>query len=71
MCSSDLGIKLGYSRAEMDSMNAAIDAAWRESVEEEVNRRLAQRGLTEVPQADMGQQQMDDGRTRHLLLTSK
>lgn len=40
------GIKLGFSKGEVAELDAQIDAAWRESVEEEVNRRLAARGLT-------------------------
>ena len=43
--SETTGIKLGFSRREVAEMDAEIDAAWREAVEEEVNRRLAARGL--------------------------
>ena len=43
--SETTGIKLGFSKGEVAEMDAQIDAAWRESVEEEVNRRLAARGL--------------------------
>lgn len=44
--SETTGIKLGFSKGEVAEMDAQIDAAWRESVEEEVNRRFAARGLT-------------------------
>ena len=44
--SETTGIKLGFSKGEVAEMDAQIDAALRESVEEEVNRRLAARGLT-------------------------
>jgi hypothetical protein len=64
--SETTGIKLGFSKGEVAEMDAQIDAAWRESVEAEVNRRLAERGITlEVQQADMGQQQIRDGRNVH------
>ena len=43
--SETTGIKLGFSKGEVAEMEAQIDAAWRESVEEEVNRRLAAREL--------------------------
>ena len=40
-------------------MDAQIDAAWREAVEEGVNRRLAERGLTvEVQQGNGTQRQI-------------
>jgi hypothetical protein len=44
--SETTGIKLGFSRGEVAEMDAQIDAAWRESVEAEVNRRLAERDAT-------------------------
>lgn len=70
--SETTGIKLGFSKGEVAEMDAQIDAAWRESVEEEVNRRLAARGLTlEVQQANGKQQQIGNGRNGNsLLLTS-
>ncbi|HEU4770140.1 MAG TPA: helix-turn-helix domain-containing protein [Pyrinomonadaceae bacterium] len=43
--SETTGIKLGFSKGEVAEMDAQIDAAWRESVEEEVQRRLAEREL--------------------------
>ena len=43
--SETTGIKLGFSRGEVAEMDAQIDAALRELVDEEVNRRLAARGL--------------------------
>ena len=50
------GIQLKYSRDEVEAMDAAMDAAWRESVEAEVNRRLAERERTiEVQQANLTQ----------------
>ena len=54
-------------------MDAQIEAAWRESVEAEVNRRLAARGLTvEVQQHNGSQRQFRDaGDVHSLLLTSK
>src|ERR1044072_9359266 len=44
--SETTGIKLGFSRGEVAEMDAQIDAALREIVEAEVNRRLAERELT-------------------------
>jgi hypothetical protein len=44
--SETTGIKLGFSKGEVAEIIAQIDAVWQESVEEEVNRRLAARGLT-------------------------
>jgi hypothetical protein len=44
--SETTGIKVGFSQGEVAEMDAQIDAAWRESVEAEVERRLAARGLT-------------------------
>ena len=43
--SETTGIRLGFSRGEVAEMNAQIDAALRELVDQEVNRRLAERGL--------------------------
>jgi hypothetical protein len=61
--SETTGIKLGFSKGEVAEMDAQIDAAWRESVEEEVNRRLAARGLTlEVQQNNGSQKQISNGR---------
>ena len=42
MQSETTGIKLGFSRGEVAEMEAQIDTAWRESVEAEVNCRLAE-----------------------------
>ena len=55
--SETTGIKLGFSKGEIAEMDAQIDAAWRKSVEEEVNRRLAARGLTLEVQQNNGSQQ--------------
>jgi hypothetical protein len=67
--SETTGIKLGYSRGEVAEMNAQIDAAWRESVEAEVNRRLGERGLTtEVQPANISQRQIRAGRDVDSLL---
>ena len=44
--SETTGIKLGFSKGEAAELDAQIDAAWRQTVEEEVNRRLAERGIT-------------------------
>jgi hypothetical protein len=44
--SETTGIKLGFSKGEVAEMDAQIDATLRELVDEEVNRRLAARGLT-------------------------
>ncbi len=70
--SETTGIKLGFSRDEVAEIDQTIYAAWQKSVEEEVNRRLAARGLTlEVQHADMGQQQIHEGReSNSLLLTA-
>lgn len=38
--SETTGIKLGFSKDEVDEIDATINRAWQESVEEEVNRRL-------------------------------
>ena len=43
--SETTGFKLGFSRGEAAELDAQMDALWQESVEEEVNRRLAERGL--------------------------
>jgi hypothetical protein len=43
--SETTGIKLGFSKGEADELDAEIHRAWQESVEEEVNRRLAVRGF--------------------------
>ena len=43
--SETTGIKLGFSKGEVAEINETIHAAWQESVEEEVNRRLAARGI--------------------------
>ena len=59
--SETTGIKLGFSKGEAADLDAQIDAAWRESVEAEVNRRLAARGLTlEVQQGNGSQRQSRD-----------
>ena len=61
--SETTGIKLGFSKGEVAEMDAQIDAAWRESVEDEVNRRLAARGLTlEVQHNNGSQRQISTGR---------
>jgi hypothetical protein len=44
--SETTGIKLGFSMGEAAELDAQIDAAWRETVEAEVSRRLAEQGLT-------------------------
>ena len=71
--SETTGIKLGFSKGEVAEMDAQIDAAWRESVEAEVNRRLAARGLTlEAQQNNGSQRQIRDSRdSNSLLLTSE
>ena len=51
--SETTGVRLGFSRGEVQAMNAEFESLWQESVEAEVNRRLAVRGLTgEVQQVD-------------------
>lgn len=68
--SETTGIKLGFSRGELAELDAQIDAAMREAVDEEVNRRLAARGLeVEVQQANGGSRQIR-GTRDHLMLTS-
>ena len=54
--SETTGIKLGFSRGEVAELDAEIDAAMREAVDEEVNRRLAARGLTLEVQQNNGNQ---------------
>jgi hypothetical protein len=44
--SETTGIRLGFSRGEVQTMNAEFESLWQESVETEVNRCLAQRGIT-------------------------
>jgi hypothetical protein len=57
--SETTGIRLGFSRGEVAEMEAKIHRTWRESVETEVNRRLAERGLTgEVQQANTSQRRI-------------
>jgi len=70
--SETTGIKLGFSRGELDTMHAEIESAWRESIEAEVNRRLAERGLTiEVHQHTVSKPHMGlRGDADTLLLTS-
>jgi hypothetical protein len=47
----------------MDSMNAAIDTAWRESVEEEVDRRLAELRWYDLAQQGVtGQRQIGEAK---------
>jgi hypothetical protein len=61
--SETTGIRLGFSKGEVSEMEAQIDAAWRESVEAEVNRRLAERGFTlEVQHNNGNQRQISTGR---------
>ena len=50
--SETTGIKLGLSTMDPAEIDASIEAAWQKSVEEEVNRRLAARGLTFETDAD-------------------
>src|SRR6185503_56172 len=62
--SETTGIRLGFSRGEVAELDAQIDAALREAVDEEVNRRLAERGITmEDQQANGNQRQLRDTRT--------
>jgi len=57
--SETTGIKLGFSRGEVEAMNARFESAWRESADAEVNRRLASRGFTTEGQpANRGQRQI-------------
>lgn len=71
--SETTGIKLGLSTMDPAEIDASIEAAWQESVEEEVNRRLAARGLTlEVQHNNGNQPQSRENRNVHsLLLTSE
>jgi hypothetical protein len=60
--SETTGIKLGFSKGDAAELDAQIDAAWRETVEEEVNRRLAAQRLTlEVEQGNVNQRQIRNG----------
>jgi hypothetical protein len=79
MCSSGLKyvqsetteIRLGFSRGEVAEMEAKIHRTWRESVETEVNRRLAERGhATEVQQANGSKRQISADRDVDSLLLS-
>ena len=65
--SETTGIKLGFSKSEVEEIDATINRAWQETVEKEVNRRLAQRGLTvELPQ-NGSQRQIHDGKLKDVL----
>ena len=69
--SETTGIKLGFSKGEVAEMDAQIDVAWQETVEAEVNRRLAARGLTlEVQHNNGNQRQIHDVRDS-LILTPR
>lgn len=60
--SETTGIKLGFSKGEVADLDAQFEAAWQESVEAEVNRRLAARGLTfEAQQNNGSQRQISNG----------
>ena len=68
--SETTGIRLGFSKGEAADLDAQLDAAWRESVEAEVNRRLAERGLTlDVEQSNGNGRQTHDGNDRLRLTT--
>lgn len=68
--SETTGIKLGFSKGEVAELDVQFEALWRESVEEEVNRRLAARGLTEeTQQANGNGRQSRDARERLRLTT--
>lgn len=54
--SETTGIKLGYSKGELAEMDAQFSTLWRQSVEEEVTRRLGERGLTVEVQHNNGSQ---------------
>ena len=43
--SETTGIRLGFSHGEVQAMNAEFESLWQDSVEAEVDRRLAERGL--------------------------
>jgi hypothetical protein len=60
--SETTGIKL-YSKDEVQAMNAEFESVWQEAVEAEVNRRLAERGLTlDVEESNGSQRQISNGR---------
>src|SRR5688572_26112458 len=60
--SETTGIKLGFSKGEAAELDAQSEAAWQETVEKEVNRRLAERGLTlEVQPVNGNGRQIRDG----------
>ena len=44
--SETTGIKVGFPRGEVAELDAQIDAAMREAIDEEVNRRLAAREVS-------------------------
>ena len=61
--SETTGIKLGLAAADTASIDASIEAAWQEDVEAEVNRRLAERGLTlDVQQSNGSQRQIREAK---------
>lgn len=61
--SETTGIKLGLSTMDPAEIDASIEAAWQEEVEAEVNRRLAERGLTmEVQQGNGSQRQIREAK---------
>ena len=54
--SETTGFRLGFSTGELAELDAQIDVAMREAVDEEVNRRLAARGLTVEVEHNNGNQ---------------
>lgn len=69
--SETTGIKLGFSKGEVAEMDAIIEATWQRAVEEEANRRLAERGLTLEAHPYAGQVTCDNARLVAALLARK
>lgn len=47
---------MGFSKGELADLDAQFEAIWKGAVEEEVNRRLAARGVTSEAQQSNGSQ---------------
>jgi hypothetical protein len=68
--SETTGIEFGVSKGEVAELDVQFEALWRESVKEEVNRRLAARELTvKVQQPNENGRQNRDARERLRITT--
>ena len=69
--SETTGFKLGYSKGELAELDAQFEALWKGAVEEEVNSRIAARGLTLEVQHNNGSQRQILYTSEILLLASE